>query len=60
MIINILKVTGPLVVLWSTQGKAGYSIQTIKGQSIPETINTVWSRWLYMIGVYIALLAQVL
>lgn len=59
-IIGILKITGPLLVLWSVQGKPGFSIQTYGGESIPEKISATWSRWLYMIGVFTALLAQVL
>lgn len=59
-LMGILKIAGPLIVLCSTQGKAGSTIQTLGGKSIPETINSIWARWLYMIGVYIALTAQVI
>lgn len=57
-LIGILKVSGPLLVIWSIQGRAGNKIHTFSGESIPEVINIIWSRFLYMMGMYIALVSQ--
>lgn len=54
---EILQYSGIGVLLWATLGKAGWSIQTMNGDTIPELVNEWVFRALYVIGSFLLALA---
>lgn len=54
---EILQYSGIGVLLWATLGKAGWSIQTMNGDTIPELVNEWVFRALYVLGSFLLALA---
>lgn len=54
---EILQYSGIGVLLWATLGKAGWSIQTTNGDTIPELVNELVFRALYVLGSFLLALA---
>lgn len=54
---EILQYSGIGVLLWATLGKAGWSIQTLNGDTIPELVNEWVFRALYVLGSFLLALA---
>lgn len=54
---EILQYSGIGILLWATLGKAGWSIQTMDGETIPELLNEWVFRTLYVLGSFLLALA---
>lgn len=54
---EILQYSGIGILLWATLGKAGWSIQTMDGETIPELVNEWAFRVLYVLGSFLLALA---
>ena len=53
----ILIVISVFILLWATLGLLSWEIQSWGGKSLPERINIVWYKALYIIGTYFAFLS---
>ncbi|MBI5463131.1 MAG: hypothetical protein HY941_13175 [Gammaproteobacteria bacterium] len=54
---EILQYSGIGILLWATLGKAGWSVQTMNGDTIPELVNEWVFRALYVLGSFLLALA---
>lgn len=54
---EILQYSGIGILLWATLGKAGWSVQTLNGETIPEIVNEWVFRALYVLGSFLLALA---
>ena len=54
-ILNWIQVSAIFLVLWALLGQLGWSIQTIKGISLPEYINDLWFRTLNVVAAHLFL-----
>lgn len=54
---EILQYSGIGILLWATLGKAGWSIRTMNGDTIPELVNEWVFRALYVLGSFLLALA---
>lgn len=45
-----LGIIGTGIILWATLGYLGWEIQSWKGETLPEQINRMWFRVLYIVG----------
>jgi len=41
------------LIFWAVLGRLGWEIQTLSGDTLPEKINKLWYRWLYILGVFL-------
>lgn len=56
-ILIIFRFFGYMFVLWGVFSPAGWKIQTIGGETLPEIIDEEWHRLIYMIGLTLLLLS---
>ena len=49
---SALQYGGIAVLLWATIGRAGWSIQTMDGETLPERVDLAVYNWLYVLGSY--------
>jgi hypothetical protein len=54
---EIFQYSGIGILLWATLGKAGWSIQTMNGDTIPELVNEWVFRALSVLGSFLLALA---
>lgn len=45
-----LGIIGTGIILWATLGYLGWEIQSWDGETLPDQINRIWFRWLYIAG----------
>ena len=55
--VSYLQAISAFMILWSIFGKAGWSIQTSDGETLPEKINEAWFRILTWVGIYLLVLS---
>lgn len=48
-----MRVTSAFLVAWGVLGRLGWEIQSIKGRTVAEQINSWWFRALYCLGLLI-------
>ena len=54
---GLLQYIGIGFLLWATLAKAGWNIQTMNGDTIPELVNEWVFRFLYVIGSFLLVLS---
>lgn len=54
---ELLQYIGIGVLLWATLANAGWNIQTMNGDTIPELVNEWMFRVLYVIGSFLLVLS---
>ncbi|MEK7322387.1 MAG: hypothetical protein AABZ84_04830, partial [Pseudomonadota bacterium] len=47
---EIFQYVGIAILLWATLGKVGWNVQTMNGNTYPETVNELVYRVLYILG----------
>lgn len=50
--LSIIQIVSAFLILWGIIGLLGYSIQTIAGESIPETLDYFWFLFLNAMGIF--------
>lgn len=53
IIIIIIRFISASLVFWAVLGRLGWEIQTWRGDTLPEKINILWYRFLYILGVFL-------
>jgi hypothetical protein len=51
--LEFLQYLGIGIILWATLAKQGWSIQTFNGTTVPERLDEVIYRWLYVVGSFL-------
>ena len=54
---EIAQYLGIAILLWATLGKVGWNIQTLNGTTLPERVNELVYRLLYVVGSFMLALS---
>jgi len=55
--INIIRVISIAIIAWAVLSKVGWDIQTWSGNTLPEKVNNIFFRVLYIIGFYLVIIS---